>query len=66
MKYVNNTQIGPYTEILLPQRRYPNGWDITVTGVKDYTYEWDEELHLLMLKVNEHGKEVSVNIVAKR
>lgn len=65
MKFVNNSQIGPYKEILLPQRRYPNGWDLTVTGVKDYTYEWDVALNILKLHVNDYGKVLTVNIVAK-
>lgn len=65
MSYVNNTQIGPYTEILLPQRRYQNGWNLTVEGVTDYSYEWDEELQLLKLKVNEHARQVDLKVVPK-
>lgn len=65
MRYVNNTKVGPYTEILLPQRRYPNGWNLTVSGVEDYSYEWDERLQLLKLKVNEHAKQVDVKVTAK-
>ncbi len=65
MRYINNTQIGPYTEIHLPDRRYPDGWDLQVDGVKDYSYEWEEEVQVLKLKVNEHAKEVNVRVVPK-
>ena len=65
MKYVNNIQKGPYTEILLPHRRYPNGWNLTVAGVKDYSYEWDDTMQLLKLKVKEHAKVVQVTVTPK-
>jgi len=66
MTYVNNAHIGPYTEIFVPDRKYPEGWDLVVTGTANYTQEWDARLQLLRIKVNDHARIISITIKPKK
>lgn len=65
MAYVNQTNINQPTEISLPDRRYPNGFDLKVEGVKDFEQKWDAERQLLWITVPENNVEVNITITAK-
>jgi len=63
MSFINNTSITQPTEIFIPRRHYPNGYNLTVTGTSKYSAEFDSAKHLLKLKVNEN-KEINVVLTA--
>jgi len=64
MEFINNPSISQPTEIFIPRRHYPNGWDLKVEGTKDYSYEYDEARQLLKLTVK-NAAAVKVVIEAK-
>jgi len=63
MTYTSNTSIQQPTEIFVPKRHFPNGYDLRVEGTSAYTEEFDEVKQLLYLKVNEPAT-VTVTIMA--
>ncbi|MFN8237335.1 MAG: cellulase family glycosylhydrolase [Chitinophagales bacterium] len=64
MSFINDASISQPTEIFIPKRHYPNGYNLSVTGTTDYTAEFDTMKNILKLKVNEN-KEISIGITAK-
>ena len=67
-KFILNYQviasISQPTEIFVPNRFYPNGYNVVVSGTTNYTKETDATKQLLKIKVNE-SKEVTIEIVPK-
>lgn len=50
--YVANVNIQQPTEIFVPDRFYPNGYNITVSGTTDYVQENVSALQLVKIKAN--------------
>lgn len=64
MTFTSNGAISQPTEIFVPNRFYPNGYNVVVSGTTNYTKETDATKQLLKIKVNE-SKEVTIEIVPK-
>jgi endoglycosylceramidase len=64
LNFKNNKSIAQPTEIFVPTRKYPNGWDLVVKGTSNYSENWDEAKQILKLNVNDNS-EVKVTIQPK-
>ena len=64
MTFTSNASISQPTEIFVPNRFYPNGYNVVVSGTTNYTKETDATKQLVKIKVNE-SKEVTIEIVPK-
>jgi endoglycosylceramidase len=64
MTYASNAAITQPTEIFIPNRHYPDGYDVSISGTTDYTQEYDAAGQLLKIRVNEN-KEVEIIITPK-
>jgi len=47
MQYVSKPEISQPTEIFIPQRHYPTGWNIAVEGTTEWSKEWDATRQVL-------------------
>ncbi|MEZ5035949.1 MAG: cellulase family glycosylhydrolase [Chitinophagales bacterium] len=63
-KYNNNANINQPTEIVVPAMCYPNGYTYEVSGVTDFTVNFNNTHQLLEIKSKEN-KEISVVIRPK-
>jgi endoglycosylceramidase len=64
MTYLANPAITQGTDIFVPKRHFPNGWELKVTGNTNYTSDYNETLQLLTIKT-EKSAEITVEITAK-
>jgi endoglycosylceramidase len=64
MTFVSNTSINQPTEIFVPNRFYPDGFNLLVNGTTNFTQTFDIVKQVLEIKVNEN-KVVEVTITAK-
>lgn len=63
MTFMANPSIDKETEIFVPKRHFPNGYQAQVSGTDKFTSSYDETLQVYRLKVNESRK-VTLNITA--
>ncbi len=54
LTYNNNADINAPTEIFVPDRHYPNGWDLTIDGTDNWNMERDEVKQLVKISCDEH------------
>lgn len=59
-----SSNTGMPTEIFIPQRHYPNGWSLDVTGTDSWSQSFDEETQTLYLNVDETNIPIEVSITA--
>ena len=64
MRFLSNAEITQATEIFIPKRYYPNGYNLIVNGTTNFTQEFDEEKQLLKIKILENA-DIILNISAK-
>ncbi len=64
MKYISNKEINLPTEIFIPKRYYPNGYNLAVNGATNYTQSYDEIKQVLKITVSENAT-VTIEITAK-
>jgi endoglycosylceramidase len=64
MKFISNAAIAQPTEIFIPVRFYPSGYNLAITGTNSYTQEYDVAKQILKISVNE-SKEVEIVITPK-
>ena len=64
MKYMSNKEINLPTEIFIPKRYYPNGYNLAVNGATNYTQSYDEIKQVLKITVSENAT-VTIEITAK-
>ena len=65
MTFVSNASIAQPTEIFVPNRFYPNGYDVVVSGTTNYTQNFDNTKQLLKFSTQENNKEITIKITAK-
>lgn len=65
LDFVSDASISQPTEISLPLRRYPNGFDLRVSGAKKYEQQWDADKNLLLIWIPEDKADVQVRITAR-
>lgn len=64
MTYVNNPSITQPTEIFIPERHYPNGYNLEILSKNEYTHEYIDDTQVLLLRASGDG-EVKVTITPK-
>ena len=64
MEYTANPSITKPTEIFIPKRHFPNGYNLDIASSSTYTTEFNEVNQTLSIKVDQ-AAEVSINITAK-
>lgn len=64
MTFKSNAAISQPTEIFVPKRLYPNGYNLTVNGTTNYTQDYDVVKQVLKIGVNE-SKEIEILITPK-
>lgn len=65
MTFVTNTAITEPTEIFVPNRFYPNGWNLSVNGTTNYTQNFDASKQVLKFSTTENNKEITISITPK-
>ncbi len=65
MTFTSNAAISQPTEIFIPNRFYPAGWNLTVTGTTAYTQSLDAARQVLKFTTTENGKEITLEITPK-
>ena len=65
MTFVPNAAITQPTEIFVPNRFYPNGWNLNVIGTINYTQAYDNTRQILKFSTTENNKEITIEITAK-
>ncbi len=61
--YFVNMNTGQPSEIFVPKRHYPNGYDIIVEGSEQWTSSYNDETQVLSLNINEAGVQVKVTVI---
>jgi endoglycosylceramidase len=64
MEFFSDPGLGQPTEIFVPERHYPGGWELSLSGTDRYTTTRDEARQLLFLNV-ENSRKIVVEIRAK-
>lgn len=64
MDFVSRPSIGQPTEIFVPKRHYPDGYDLIVETSAEYTQQYDEDKQVISLTVSKQA-DVKVTISAK-
>ena len=64
MEFISNSSISQPTEIIIPRRHYPAGYNLSVSGTSQYTEEYDASRQVLKLMVKENAT-VSIEITPK-
>ena len=65
MNFISNAAISQPTEIFVPNRFYPAGWDLTVTGTTKYTQNFDASKQLLKFSTPGDANEITIEIAPK-
>jgi endoglycosylceramidase len=65
MTFVSNSAITQPTEIFIPTRFYPTGWNFTVSGTTNYSQTFDAVKQVLKFTTTENAKEITIEIVPK-
>ncbi|MFN8267619.1 MAG: cellulase family glycosylhydrolase [Chitinophagales bacterium] len=65
MTFTSNTTISKPTEIFIPNRFYPNGWDLSVAGTTKYTSTTDAIKQTLLFSTTDNDKEITLTITPK-
>lgn len=65
MTFTANAAITQPTEIFVPDRFYPAGWNLSVTGTTNYTQTTDVSRQLLKFTTADNGKEITLTITPK-
>ncbi|MEZ5054840.1 MAG: cellulase family glycosylhydrolase [Chitinophagales bacterium] len=65
MTFTSNADINQPTEIFIPTRHYPTGWDLTVTGTTNYTQNFDNTKQVLKFSTPDDAKEITISITPK-
>lgn len=65
MSFISNAAISQPTEIFIPKRFYPNGYNLSVTGTSKFSETFDAVKQVLKLSVTEDRKEIKVTLSPK-
>jgi endoglycosylceramidase len=66
LTYQSNIQIQQATEIFVPNRFYPTGYDVEILGIENYTTTKDESNQVLSIVNNDkENKQISISIKKK-
>jgi endoglycosylceramidase len=59
---MTTTATGMPTEIFVPDRHYPNGWQLSVEGSDNWSQEWAAERQVLSVSVPTEGQRLEITI----
>ena len=62
MRFTSMSSARP-TEIFIPERYYPNGWEIVLDGTDSWNQTFDEITQTLEIDVDDDGAEIELTIV---
>lgn len=65
MSFASNATSGQPTEIFIPEKHYPAGWNLSVSGTSSYTQNFDVAKQVLKFLTPENAKEITLEISAK-
>lgn len=65
MTFIANSAINQPTEIFIPNRHYPNGYNLEVSGTTNYTQTFDATKQVLKFSASENAKEITIEITPK-
>lgn len=65
MTFTSNAAISQPTEIFVPNRFYPTGWNLSVSGTTKYTQTFDATRQVLKFTSTENAKEITIEITQK-
>ena len=65
MTFTSNTAISMPTEIFVPNRYYPSGWNLSVSGTTKYTQTIDAIRQLLTFTTTDNNTEITLTITPK-
>lgn len=65
LKFISNNATSQPTEIFIPKRYYPNGYNLSVAGTNKYTENYDATKQVLSFSTSENAKEISIEITPK-
>ncbi|MFN8294742.1 MAG: cellulase family glycosylhydrolase [Chitinophagales bacterium] len=65
MTFISNAAITQPTEIFIPNRFYPAGWNLSVTGTTNYTQTFDAARQVLKFSTSENAKEITIEVLPK-
>lgn len=63
VKFKSNSDIKLPTELFIPNRHYPNGWELHVSGALKWKKEWDNSKQLLRFYTEDDNKEITLTII---
>ena len=65
MTFISNAAITQPTEIFIPKRFYPAGWEVVISGTTNYTITEDLRRQVLKFATGDNQKEIKINILPK-
>lgn len=65
MSFISNATIAKPTEIFIPDRFYPSGWNLSVTGTGNYTQHVDAAKQVLSFSTTDDAQEIIITITPK-
>jgi endoglycosylceramidase len=65
MEFTSNSAIIQPTEVFIPRRYFPAGYNLTVTGTTDYTQEFDAARQLLKFVTADNNTTITLEISPK-
>ncbi len=65
MTFISNISVIKPSEIFVPNRFYPAGWNLTVTGTTNYTENFDASKQVLKFFTSDNSKEITLEITSK-
>jgi endoglycosylceramidase len=66
LNYLPDPEITAPTEIYIPERAYPNGWEFGEYQPETGTWEWDEEKRLLLIQPAKTNELKKIEILRKQ
>ncbi|MBK9791618.1 MAG: hypothetical protein IPP60_00555 [Sphingobacteriales bacterium] len=65
MSFISGGFSNQTSEIFVPDKHYPAGWNLRVTGATHYTQTVDVTRQLLKLTITDKAKEITIEITPK-
>jgi len=64
VKFKSNTEIDAPTEVFIPKRHFPGGWELHVSGTQKWSKEWDDAKQILKFFTDDNNKEITLTIIS--
>jgi endoglycosylceramidase len=64
MSYLANPDIAQGTEIFIPKRHFPDGWNVSVSGGTSFSTEYKDDIQVLIIYTDQRS-ELNIKITSK-